>query len=166
MRLRTLKKLSKRATPYLVALGYTKYIFPAKAGENYHEMSGFPRKNWERSHCHPSHAKDVGKKRTGFREGFYHQTRKGNVLFIGQPYHPLKGTTMIGGMDSGPEPEWSEETTYGLLRNIVECSFIEYDEETGDILKPRPLLSVTEVFEVAERLALEYKRERQQFYHK
>lgn len=54
MNLRTLKKLFKRAAPWLPLLGDNREQFCAEAHNNYHGCFIGDRKHRERSRCHPS----------------------------------------------------------------------------------------------------------------
>ncbi len=140
MNLRVLKKLSKRAAPLLPLLGETREQFRAERGECYHGLTGFPLKDWDRSRCHPTFE--------GIGDDVVYTTRAGHKVVMREPYHPLKGTVMVGAMSGGEEPEWSEETTYGALREIVYWHFVEIDGE--DVTLTRSLRTPREVFEAAQ----------------
>lgn len=101
MTLRTLKKRSKQAQPILERHFSGSLIgeqFPAARGENYH--------------------------------GLVIRCTHGSgdpCLVAGRPrcectWHPLKGTPMIGGMSGYYEPEWSEQTLYEVLSEVLRWS--------------------------------------------
>lgn len=128
MNLRILKKLSKRAAPYLPLLGDNRQQFPAEKGENYH---GLIVRDWNRvervSSCHPESDFDertaaviAPRGRAGSTHPYVH---------LWWPYHPLKGTVMVGEMSGYETPEWSEETAWGALTEIVFWHFTEYNPE-------------------------------------
>lgn len=157
MNLRILKKLSKRAAPYLAALGDNREQFLAEKGENYHGLIIRDRTDWERSWCHPSH--HVGWHRKG--ECFCAEARKGYRYIVRTPYHPLKGTPMVGAMHGYYEPEWDEETAFGALRAIVFDHFTDWAAVSLELDRPyitRDLSSVSKLFSAADELIA--KRER------
>lgn len=146
--LRILKKLSKRAAPLLVQLGIAdeSALFRAEKNDNYHGTVIRDRKHWERTRCHPSH-KPVRK-----ADEIKYLTRKGHVVSMSPPSHPLKGTMMTGGMSGYYEPEWSEECAYAALFQHLSYSFAEYDEKTEDLVPTRLLSSPSDVFAAASEL--------------
>lgn len=89
MNLRTLKKLSKRAAPILIA-HYGLEVFIAERGDNYHGLE---------IRCH-------------------HKPKKCRRS-CDCKWHPLKGTPMVGEMSGYYEPEWSEETAWERLGQLV-----------------------------------------------
>lgn len=120
MNLRILKKLSKRAAPLLAALGDNRPQFPAVPHDNYHGTAGFDRKHWDRTHCHPSyqaHGSEI-----------VYVTRSGRHMVMREPWHPRRGTIMVGAMSGYYEPEWDEETAWDSLRNFVAAHFTDWSE--------------------------------------
>lgn len=150
MNLRTLKKLSKRAAPFLPLLGDRREQFAAVKGDNYHGLCGFPLKNWQRSPCHPSYEPAPWD-----AERFKLITRAGRHIILSEPSHPLEGTIMVGGMSGYYEPEWDEETAWGALTDIVRWHFTEYSKETGDVEPTRCLRTPREVFAAAADILAE-----------
>lgn len=93
MNLRTLKKRSKQAVPFLIAHFGRKPgdFFPARRGDNYHGLKiRCPHK--------------VGRFRCDCE------------------CHPLPGTPITGEMSGGEEPEWSERTALEELQHSVQWS--------------------------------------------
>lgn len=150
MNLRVLKKLSKRAAPFLPLFGDHREQFRALKGESYHGMAGFPLKNWVRSPCHPTYEPAPWD-----CERFRKDTVDGRSIVISEPHHPLKGTIMVGGMSGYFEREWSEETAWGSLREIVRWHFTEYDKVSGDLEPTRRLDTPSQVFRAAQDMIAE-----------
>lgn len=95
--LRTLKRRSKRALPILEkhfphSLGE---VFEAERGANYHGLVI----RCEHGAGDPCLVKDRPRCEC--------------------TWHPLAGTMMTGGMSGGEQPEWSEETVYGVLSDVL-----------------------------------------------
>lgn len=130
MNLRILKKLSKRAAPLLAQLGDRREQFAARKDENYHGILILARKHWERGRSvHPDVGRDLEIK-TPAADG------KGWV-YLHPPYHPRKGTIMVGAVSGYYEPEWDEECAWTALENIVYWHFTDYDPETEDLVPTR-----------------------------
>lgn len=136
MNLRTLKKLSKRAAPLLALLGDRREQFPAGRDDNYVSVLITARKHWARSRCHASYVprNDYSSTRGAPLKW---QTRAGRWRVLRPPCQPRKGTVMVGGMVGGEEPEWSEETAYEALVNIVRWSFVEVDGASLEVTQSR-----------------------------
>lgn len=125
MNLRTLKKLSKRAAPYLAKMGDRREQFVARKKDNYTGLIINARKHCERwrmryeltPHEQATFEADGNK---------FLRTRDGGFVRLTQPY-PRKGTVMVGGMDGGESPEWDEETAYEALYKIVHCHFTDWE---------------------------------------
>ena len=121
MNLRTLKRLSKRAAPLLPLLGNDRKQFPAVKGDNYVKSNVLARKHWERSRCHPSYEGH------GADPYIIYTTRAGHRMVMRPPYHPRKGTIMVGSMEGYYEPEWDEETAWDALAAMVHCHYTDWD---------------------------------------
>lgn len=128
MNLRILKKLSKRAAPYLALLGENREQFKAEKGENYiGSLRGFERKHWERMRS--VHNEVIG-------DGYKYPANNGNgYISVRPPNHPRKGTVMVGGMSGYYEPEWDETTAYEALVDVLFNIFTPWDDydEVNDI---------------------------------
>ena len=122
MNLRILKKLSKRAAPLLPLLGDDRQQFPAIKGDNYHGMIGFPRKNFERGRSVHADVMREGEIKTPAKDG-------NGWVYQWPPYHPLKGTVMVGATTGYYEPEWDEESAWGALNNLVWATFTDWSGE-------------------------------------
>lgn len=142
MNLRTLKKLSKRAAPYLPLLGDHRQQFRSKRGDNYHGMVIAARKHWERMRCHPSHREVIEAER------IVYTSRAGNRISMRHPFHPRKGTIMIGGMTGYYEPEWDEQAAWAALCDLIYCHFTDWCSEppmlTRAIRTPRDIFAAAE----------------------
>lgn len=148
MNLRTLKKLSKKAAPFLPMLGDEREQFPAERGENYHGLRIRDRKCWERSRCHQSYK--------GHGNEIVSNTRAGHRIVMREPYHPLKGTIMVGSISGYYEPEWDEETAWGAMHNLVAMHFTDWETAAKTGVTPkltRPLKTYQQIFIGAEELA-------------
>lgn len=142
MNLRTLKKLSKRAAPLLPLLGDDRKQFAARKDENYTGLIISARKHWERGwSVHDEVYFDEIKTPAKNGRGW---------TYIKPPSHPRKGTVMVGGMEGYYEPEWSEQTAYEALRDIVFMEFTDWREESQDLT--RPLHSHSLIFAAAADL--------------
>lgn len=93
MNLRTLKKRSKLAVPFLVGhYGYRAAdFFPAEKGDNHHGMV---------IRCR-------------------HKPERHGLQGCGCAWHPLKGTPMYGEVSGHEEPEWDERPALAELRDSV-----------------------------------------------
>lgn len=157
MNLRILKKLSKRAAPYLAQLGDTREQFPAIRGDNYHGMLINDRTSWERSRCHPTYRP--------FGGDIVRQTRAGHHIVLRSPWHPLKGTIMVGAVSGyyEYEPEWDEEAAYAALSNQVYDHFTDWaacqsiDDVPG---LTQDLSSVSKLFAAADDMIAERRSDR------
>lgn len=153
MNLRILKKLSKRAAPYLPLLGDRREQFLSEAGDNYHGMIIRARKHWER--CASAHADCI-------RQGEYVIKPKGRAgtrwpfVKVYPPSHPWPGTLMVGAVSGYYEPEWDEECAWAALDSIVRNHFCDWDEDgptpTRRLLTPRDVFRAADDI-LAERLA-------------
>jgi hypothetical protein len=155
MNFRILKKLSKRAVPYLEQMNYE--VFLAEAGMNHTDMVVRDMTRLCRSpavhgdvinKCR--HVKiETPKCREGTRTPFLH-LRFSNT--------PLKGTPMVGGMYGYEQPEWEESTAYEELVKIVHGHFFEYDAKSGATWTSRPLRTPAQVFSAADDMLKEKRR--------
>ena len=149
MNLRTLKKLSKRAAPLLPLLGDKREQFRADREGGHVDFIITDRKHWSRSHCHPTY-EACGKE-------LVYTTRAGRRTVMRSPSDVRKGTVMVGAMSGYYEPEWSEETAYGALLNLVHVHFTDWSTEL-----PRPtrmLRTPREVFSAAGDMVRELRTE-------
>ena len=117
--LRILKKLSKRAAPLLPMLGDTRQQFPAVTDDNYVGVPISDRKCWDRSPCHRTYV--------GQDDDVIFTTRRGRSMVMRNPWHPRKGTIMVGEMSGYYEPEWSEESAYEALLTLVTTDFTDFE---------------------------------------
>lgn len=136
MNLRTLKKLSKRAAPLLILLGDRREQFPCPRGDGHVGGLITARKHWDRSGCHPSF-EPWNNYLTPKGMPLKHVTRAGRSIVIRPPDTPRKGTVMVGGMDGGEQPEWSEETAWEALTEQVWWHFTEWDAALQDLVPTR-----------------------------
>ena len=152
MNLRILKKLSKRAAPLLPLLGDKREQFAAEKSENYSGTTGHDRKHWERHHAlYPLY----------LHGDITYKPRHGEKwIVLREPSHPLKGTVMVGEISGYYEPEWSEETAWDSLRDIVYWNFtemIDVTDSTGDAewqhpVCKRDLSTPTLIFKAAQEI--------------
>lgn len=152
MNLRILKKLSKRAAPYLPLLGDQRKQFPARKHDSYHGMLILDRTCWERGrsvHGDPIRQEEI-KKPAADGKGW---------VWMAPPSHPLKGTMMVGGMSGYYEPEWVEECCWQALFHLVQCHFTNWDVLNDDIdaIPPltRDLSTPTLIFRAADDMLAE-----------
>ncbi|BBK30292.1 hypothetical protein EDC65_2262 [Stella humosa] len=145
MNLRILKKLSRRAAPLLPHLTDHRQQFRAERGENYTGLLITARKHFERTRS--VHA-EVWRQRE-----FKTPARDGNGwIFHAPPDHPRKGTIMVGAMSGGEESEWSEETAWEALREIVFWHYCEWDPGTDNLVPLRCLRSPSDIFRAADEM--------------
>ena len=151
MNLRILKKLSKRAAPYLSALGDDRQQFPAEADDNYHGTIINARKHAERwPSCHDEMNDRVMLiTQPRCRAGSPHPYIK-----LMEAYHPRKGTIMVGAMSGYYEPEWDEECAFVAFRKLVFDHFTDWklmldDDYAGPVMK-RDLSTVSKLFAAAD----------------
>lgn len=131
MNLRILKKLSKRAAPYLPRLGDIRTQFPSRKGENYHgaEIGA------------PKHRKGAQRQKS-----------------LSSTNTPKKGTLMVGALAVGCEPEWDEECCWIALADLVHNHCINWEEITlqnGETIgwrTTRDLSTVGQIFRAADDL--------------
>lgn len=151
MNLRILKKLSKRAVPLLHEIGEKRTIFPAEKEDNFHGLIVRDMARLER----------IGSVHTDVIDRQRHvatlapKCRQGTARPYVKCYlsqHPLKGTPMVGCVSGYYEPEWSEETAYGALRNWVRWSFFEYDSKADEGRFIRSFKRPSDVFRAAAEL--------------
>lgn len=155
MNLRILKKLSKRALPYLRHAAGTTDYFLAEKGCNYTGMLIAAHNDMDR--C-PSRCD------TTFLEGqviYKPKNQTGRTL----PYvsmtpasHPKKGTPMIGFMDGGEQPEWEERTVWEAFADWVHYSYIEYCPETGNVVSKPTFRTSADYFRAADALIIRAAR--------
>jgi hypothetical protein len=143
MNLRTIKKLSKRASPLLRMLGDDSEHFPAEKGERYLGSVVCDRKHWELGRS--TNDEIIGERMTK------RPTANGDAwIWMRPPTHARKGTIMVGGMTEGQEPEWVETDAYEALCRYV---FVTGSEWTGDGPVNSPdMSSPSKVFIAAETL--------------
>lgn len=152
MNLRILKKLSKRAAPYLPLLGDTREQFRATEGRNYHGYVIRERKHAERvASCHdePMGGMMVITQPRG-RAG----TRFPYVKLY-PPSHPRKGTIMVGAMCGYYEPEWEEECAFAALSMHVYGHFTDWEACTSIDDVPgltRDLSTISKLFASADEM--------------
>jgi hypothetical protein len=146
MNLRILKKLSKRAAPYLVKVGDMRQQFPAEKHDNYTNRIIRDRSCWERG---ASVHGDV------IKEGeikWLARNPKGRGervwCYMWPPSHPLKGTPMVGAMSGYYEPEWDEETAWEALREWVWCQCYDFESNR----QTRALKLPSDFFRAADEL--------------
>ena len=161
MNLRVLKKLSKRAAPYLPLLGDNRQQFRAEPFDNYHGLVISAKKHWDR--CESLHAE-------AFRsyEGEYviapacRQGARYPYIHVRPPSHPWAGTIMVGGMQGYYQPEWEEQTAWESLCAMVFGEFTDWeayarDDHTGRILTRR-LRTPADVFRAADEMVADGRR--------
>lgn len=144
MNLRILKKLSKRAAPLLALLDDRREQFRAEPHDNYTSTGGHDRKHWERG-------RSVHGDKFRERDIKYRPRRGDGWIRLSEPCHPLAGTVMVGAMSVGEEPEWSEETAWDSLRDIVYWGFAAPNAE-GDWRCTRRRGNPSRVFALAGEL--------------
>lgn len=135
MNLRILKKLSKRAAPLLPLLGENRKVFKCDEGGDI----GFyimDRKHWERMCVHHGGASCQS------RPTLKYKVRRGtHWIVMWAPHDAWPGTMMVGAMSGYYEPEWSEQTAWEALLDIVWDHFTELEyvtDSTGDAEWPTP----------------------------
>jgi len=156
--LRILKKLSKRAAPYLAQLGDKRQQFRSEPQDNYHGLVIRARKHWDRSIA--VHADVIGAS-----EGAYviaPKCRQGTrypFINVTPPCHPWPGTIMVGQVSGYYEPEWDEESAWGALRQLVAAHFTDWDawanEDASRPWSTRRLRTPAEIFRAADDLVAE-----------
>jgi len=118
MNLRTLKKLCKRVAPILPGVGIETKQLLAERGGNYHGLHGA----WERKALLCRSAPYP------FENDRKYMPRHGKRwVILEYPYHPLKGTPMVGSMQGYYEPEWGEECTWAAFADLVWNTFTDWD---------------------------------------
>lgn len=161
MNLRVLKKLSKRAAPYLPLLGDNREQFRAEPFDNYHGLVITAKKHWER---HDAVHGDVIRACEG---GYAYQPecRRGYrfpFIHVVPPLHPWVGTIMVGAMEGYYEPEWSEETAWGSLCNMVFGHFTDWDAYAREDAKGpclmRRLRTPSDIFKAADDMVAQGAR--------
>lgn len=155
MNLRLLKKLSKRAAPLVALLGDEREQYPAKKDGNDLGMGGFERKHLMRwSVPYP------------FENDCKYMPRHGKQwVVLRQPWHPWKGTIMLGAMEGYYEPEWSEQTAWGALVEHVYLAFSEYDPTTENLRCARRLDTAGRILAAAEELVANIAAEKRARIH-
>lgn len=151
MNLRILKKLSKRAVPYLERFGEKREIFPAVGGDSY---TGLIIKDMSRLSRHSSSHEDIGDRCT-FVKTLAPKCRQGTRFPYVKLYyspHPIKGTPMIGWMSGYEQPEWDECTAWEVFMSYVFEGFTEYHPTTGEPTVTRTLDTPSKLFRAADEL--------------
>lgn len=126
MNLRILKKLSKRAVPFIEKERYQKdCLFKAEREDNYTHTGRHDRKHWKRSRY--KHEISFSK------HDISTKAKDGNgFINLSQHYiHPWKGTDMVGWTSGYEEPEWEEETAWDYLKNLVFIETVDYVDIPG-----------------------------------
>lgn len=149
MNLRILKKLSKRAAPYLPLLGDRRKQFRAMKGDSYHKLLLMDRACWDRGRS--VHGDCIRQ-----HEIKWPAADGNGWVWMAPPTHPLKGTMMVGAMVGYYEPEWDEECCYEVLRSEIRCRFTDWDVLNDDIdavpQLTRDLSTPSQVFAAAREL--------------
>lgn len=154
MNLRILKKLSKRAAPFLNALGDDRKQFRAERWENYISVLIPARKHWERTRCHPSYdGRNDFMSARGAERLF--KTADGRTMVMKPPSYARKGTMMVGGMSGYYEPEWDEQSAWEALTEFVFNHFTDYSEDGPSIT--REFRSPADFFRAAAEIIAEGK---------
>lgn len=151
MNLRILKKLSKRASPLLVALGgylrgneITHFTAGAWGDEGHTSSIGHDRKHWDRSpavHDEPLHGSIVRRPRDPTRSDSRYP-----FIHIRNPWTAWPGTPMVGWTSGYECPEWEERTAWEHLTHLVWDDVAEYvpdpedDEGLGMVVVARQYL--------------------------
>lgn len=121
MNLRILKKLSKRALPYIENERHLKdCLFKAESEDNYTHTGRHDRKHWKRSrsvHDELLCKRDI---KTKASDG------NGFILLSQQFIHPWKSTDMVGWTSGYEEPEWEEETAWECLKSLVFSETVDW----------------------------------------
>lgn len=152
MNLRILKKLSKRAAPYLPLLGDRREQFKAERWNSYMGVRIWDRKHWDRSGCHPTYD-GLSPAAVAAGEEIIFNTRAGRRVVMRPPSHPRKGTMMVGGMSGYYEPEWDEECAWAALVDLVYWAVAEIDSQ-GEIMGVNmPMDTPRQVFAAADAIA-------------
>jgi len=156
MNLRILKKLSKRAAPYLPLIGDMREQFRSGPGRNYHGYLIRERKHAERvSSCHdePISSDMLLITRPRSRAGTRHPYVK-----LYPPSHPRKGTIMVGATSGYYEPEWDEECAFAALSVQVYGHFTDWEacKSIDDVPGlTRDLSTVSKLFAAADDMIQE-----------
>ena len=152
MNLRTLKKFSKRAVPYLDRVGDKRERYPAEKGDSY---VGLVVRDMNKLDRHPSAHRKVIAKETHVAT-IAPKGRKGTkfpYVKLHYPCHPLKGTIMVGVMCGYEEPEWDEQTAWEALLRWVYNQHFWYDPDTDTSGSSIPKhLKPNDIFKEADRL--------------
>lgn len=152
MNLRILKKLSKRAAPLLPLLQDYREQFKAEKQENYTDAVIKARKHWDRMRTVWT---DIPAEKDGRR--YFRTRRDGAIVCMSNDYiHPRKGTVMVGSMDRTDSPEWSEQTAWDSLYEIVTWSFMAWNVDgSGTCWPKRDLRTPSDIFKAADDLIRE-----------
>lgn len=159
MNLRTLKKLSKRAAPLLPLLGDRREQYPAELGGSSVGTLIGARKHWDRFRCHPGH-EPRNDYSTARGAPLKRQTRAGGYIVLRPPNEARKGTIMVGGPDGGETPEWSEETAWEALTELVWWHFAEWDAGRKDLVPTRTFRSPRDYLRAADQITADHRRAR------
>lgn len=165
MNLRILKKLSKRAAPYLPLLGDKREQFRSERWDSHPLPLIGDRKHWDRSWCREDYEpRNDWSTPRGKQIKF--TTRKGRTMLMQPPHSPRKGTIMVGACWGGDEPEWEDETAWGALHTLVLhhftpasawAAFAQWDGE-GEPPQwslERPLNTPRQIFQAADDMLRE-----------
>lgn len=167
MNLRILKKLSKRAASLLSLLGDKRQQFRAEKNDNCGVPLIADRKYWKRSRCRPDHKprNDYSTPQGAERVAI---TRRGWHVLLQPPYHPGKGTVMLGASEGYEEPEWEETTAWVALSDLVFSHFTDWascgrwdgkGELPGQVLT-RSLRTPREVFQAARDMLVDLQNDK------
>lgn len=156
MNLRTLKKLSKRAAPFLPVLGDDRKQFPAAKWENYAHTFISDRKHWDRHRVHPS---CTPHNRWGSPRGepILFVSREGRHILIDPPHHPRKGTIMVGATCGYYEPEWEEQCAWSALEDLVFEHFADYSDWENGPIQTRIFRNPSDILAAAAEMVAEQK---------
>ena len=166
MNLRILKKLSKKAAPFLPLLGDHREQFRARIERgdgNFHKAFVGDRKHWERSRCHPSYeGRNSWTRRQGAEIVF--STRAGRRIVISPPDYARKGTIMVGATSGYYEPEWDEECAWVALDTLVRDRFTDFqlllDEDYEGGVLTRELTTPAQILAAAKEMLTELQAEK------
>lgn len=159
MNLRTLKKLSKRALPYLELLGCRLETFITGPETS----NGFTNCHIERKHFERARSKHDDLLFWPYKAKAY----DGNgFIYMHKPSRLWDGTPIVGWQSGYFEPEWEEETAYEWLKIEVENHFIDWPkfeltDETGYPALTRRLDTPRQIFKAADEIVRKMMMEKQ-----
>jgi hypothetical protein len=150
MNLRILKKLSKRALPYLAHNPHQwGKPFLAEKGDNYTGVRITAHNDMERS---------LSMRGDPFGEGAVaykprrQEGRQYPYVVLRPARHPKKGTPMFGWMDGGEQPEWDETTAWETFQDWVVGNYSEFETNTANLVLTRRLKTPSDFFRAADEL--------------